>query len=235
MRELELLSSGESPFATEVPAEDARGASWVQPVLVADVQSLGLGDCRPRRRREPVVARAGLERRARLGPVRQGRGHRRRRQGPGPAPAADEPPPPAAVLPPAIKTPSTKRCVGKPPRQTEDPLAPPCVASFTGDNFGVTYQGVNKDEVSVLFYFDGFINDIGTSQGGAPAPGAVLRPAEPADGGRARLHPGAAGVAAVLQRPVPDLRPVRALLRLLRRLGRRRRPAGPTPPTTTTS
>ena len=85
--------------------------------------------------------------------------------GPGPAPAADEPPPPAAVLPPAVKTPSTKRCVGKPPRQTEDPLAPPCVASFTGDNFGATYQGVSKEEVAVLFYFDGFINDIGTSRG----------------------------------------------------------------------
>ncbi len=43
MRELEALASDESPFATEVPAEDARGASWVRPVLVADVQSLGLG------------------------------------------------------------------------------------------------------------------------------------------------------------------------------------------------
>ena len=87
-------------------------------------------------------------------------------KGPGPAPAADDaPPPPAAVLPPAIKTPSTKRCIGKPPRQTEDPLAPPCVASFAGDNFGATYQGVSKDEISVLFYFDGFINDIGTSRG----------------------------------------------------------------------
>ena len=43
MRELEPLASDESPFATEVPAEDARGASWVHPILVADVQSLGLG------------------------------------------------------------------------------------------------------------------------------------------------------------------------------------------------
>src|SRR5205807_1613108 len=82
---------------------------------------------------------------------------------PAPAVAQDlPPPPPAAALPPAIKTPSTKGCVGKPPRQTEDPLAPPCVASFSGDNFGATYQGVSKDEISVLFYFDGFINDIGT-------------------------------------------------------------------------
>src|SRR5207253_2591237 len=87
-------------------------------------------------------------------------------KGPGPAPAADDaPPPPAAVLPPAIKTPSTKRCIGKPPRQTEDPLAPPCVASFAGDNFGATYQGVSKDEVNALFYFDAPINDLGTSRG----------------------------------------------------------------------
>src|SRR5947209_2199028 len=32
--------------------------------------------------------------------------------------------------------PSVKRCVGRPARQTEDPLAPPCVAYFAGDNFG---------------------------------------------------------------------------------------------------
>src|SRR2546427_7521610 len=36
----------------------------------------------------------------------------------------------------AGKNPSTKRCVGKPPRQTEDPMAPPCVAFFSGDNGG---------------------------------------------------------------------------------------------------
>ena len=87
---------------------------------------------------------------------------------PEPAPraqAAPPPPPSAAALPAPVKTPSTKRCVGKPPRQTEDPLAPPCVGSFTGDNFGGTYQGVTKDEIAVLFYFDGFINDIGTSRG----------------------------------------------------------------------
>jgi bifunctional non-homologous end joining protein LigD len=43
MRELEPLASGESPFGAEVPAVDALGATWVHPVLVADVQSLGLG------------------------------------------------------------------------------------------------------------------------------------------------------------------------------------------------
>ena len=53
------------------------------------------------------------------------------------------------------KNPSTKRCVGSPPRQTEDPLSPPCVAYFEGDNFGATYPGVTKDEIRVLFYFTG--------------------------------------------------------------------------------
>src|SRR5947209_7287984 len=87
------------------------------------------------------------------GPSDKGVGTGGTGKGPGPAPAVAQdlpPPPPAAALPPAIKTPSTKGCVGKPPRQTEDPLAPPCVASFSGDNFGATYQGVSKDEISVL-------------------------------------------------------------------------------------
>ncbi|MGW5240930.1 non-homologous end-joining DNA ligase [Monashia sp. NPDC004114] len=42
LRDLESLTSGESPFGGEVPAEDALGATWVRPVLVADVESLGL-------------------------------------------------------------------------------------------------------------------------------------------------------------------------------------------------
>lgn len=56
------------------------------------------------------------------------------------------------------KSPRTKRCVGNPPKQTEDPLAPPCVADFRGDNFGTTYQGVNGEEVRILFYIQGFSN-----------------------------------------------------------------------------
>ena len=51
----------------------------------------------------------------------------------------------------ALKSPTTKRCVGDPPRQTEDPLSPPCVASYSGDNGGATYQGVTRDEVRVVF------------------------------------------------------------------------------------
>lgn len=43
MGDLEPLRTHESPFGSDVPAEDAAGAHWVHPVLVADVQSLGLG------------------------------------------------------------------------------------------------------------------------------------------------------------------------------------------------
>lgn len=49
-------------------------------------------------------------------------------------------------------TPVTKKCVGKPLRQTEDPNAPPCVPFFEGDNFGETWQGVSGDEIRVLIY-----------------------------------------------------------------------------------
>ncbi|MEW1954563.1 non-homologous end-joining DNA ligase [Terrabacter sp. NPDC080008] len=42
LRDLETLTSAESPFATVLPPEDSVGATWVQPVLVADVESLGL-------------------------------------------------------------------------------------------------------------------------------------------------------------------------------------------------
>lgn len=43
MQRLLPIEAGESPFAIEVPREDAARARWVHPVLVADVQSLGLG------------------------------------------------------------------------------------------------------------------------------------------------------------------------------------------------
>ena len=49
-------------------------------------------------------------------------------------------------------TPQTKRCVGKPLRQTEDPNSPPCVPFFDGDNGGETWQGVTGDEIRVLVY-----------------------------------------------------------------------------------
>lgn len=56
------------------------------------------------------------------------------------------------------KTSRTKNCVGNPPRQTEDPLAPPCVADFEGDNGGATYQGVSAEEVRIVLYYDTFVS-----------------------------------------------------------------------------
>src|SRR5207302_1644062 len=53
------------------------------------------------------------------------------------------------------KNPTTKRCVGKPPRQAEDPMSPPCVAYFNGDNGGATYQGVTRDEITVAILWNG--------------------------------------------------------------------------------
>ena len=66
------------------------------------------------------------------------------------------------------KNPSTKRCVGTPPLQTEDPISPPCVADFRGDNFGSTYHGVTRDEVRVVVYVSGAYNSGLTSQGMEP-------------------------------------------------------------------
>jgi hypothetical protein len=53
-----------------------------------------------------------------------------------------------------IRRPGTKRCVGNPPRQTEDPLSPPCIAFFDGDNFGATAKGVTGSEVRVVLQVD---------------------------------------------------------------------------------
>lgn len=49
-----------------------------------------------------------------------------------------------------------KRCVGTPPRQTEDELSPPCVAFFEGDNFGATWRGVTADEIIVAIHWGQF-------------------------------------------------------------------------------
>lgn len=47
-----------------------------------------------------------------------------------------------------------KRCVGRPPRQTEDPISPPCIPYFddNSDNGGATAKGVTRDAVTVVFY-----------------------------------------------------------------------------------
>ncbi|HEX9889895.1 MAG TPA: hypothetical protein VGA69_10485 [Nitriliruptorales bacterium] len=65
------------------------------------------------------------------------------------APLPDAPPPPGVGA-----VPVTKRCVGEPPRQTEDPMSPPCVAHFEGDNGGATYHGVDADEIRIVFIWD---------------------------------------------------------------------------------
>jgi len=71
--------------------------------------------------------------------------------GSGALPGVPPPPPP-----PQFK-PRQKKCVGNPPKQTEDPLSPPCVAFFDGDNGGNTWQGVTKDEISIGYYNDFFV------------------------------------------------------------------------------
>lgn len=53
------------------------------------------------------------------------------------------------------KTPITKQCIGDPPRQTEDPNSPPCVPFFQGSNGGATWQGVSKDQITILLYTSG--------------------------------------------------------------------------------
>jgi len=60
------------------------------------------------------------------------------------------PPPP----PPPQYKPRQKNCVGNPPRQTEDPLSPPCVPFWDHDNGGETWHGVTKDEIKVVLYND---------------------------------------------------------------------------------
>ena len=56
----------------------------------------------------------------------------------------------AAPVDAVVKTvPRTRRCVGDPPRQTEDPQSPPCVPFFSGDNGGATAKGVTPTEIRV--------------------------------------------------------------------------------------
>lgn len=83
----------------------------------------------------------------------------------------DTPPDPGSEIPGgSAKNPSTKRCVGNPPRQSEDPLSPPCAAFFNGDNQGETYLGVTREEVRVLFYVNCCINYVGGSRGSEQTP-----------------------------------------------------------------
>jgi len=75
------------------------------------------------------------------------------------------PPPPGGL--PQGKNVSSKRCVGNPPRQTEDPLSPPCAGFFQGDNGGATARGVTQEEVRVLFViYTGSASGDNCSRGG---------------------------------------------------------------------
>lgn len=56
-------------------------------------------------------------------------------------------PPPATGQ--SVKVPSARRCIGDPPRQTEDPRSPPCVAYWQGDNAGGTSPGVTAATVRI--------------------------------------------------------------------------------------
>ncbi len=61
---------------------------------------------------------------------------------------------PGASAAPTKTAPRLRRCVGNPPRQTEDPQSPPCIAFWEGDNGGATSVGVTADEIRVAVPFD---------------------------------------------------------------------------------
>src|SRR5207244_2206863 len=63
--------------------------------------------------------------------------------------------PGAGATAPGAELTSRFDCVGNPPRQTEDPLSPPCVPSFHGANGGATAAGVSATEIRVIAYLDG--------------------------------------------------------------------------------
>jgi hypothetical protein len=107
------------------------------------------------------------------------------------------PPPPAAGLIQGIGArPNQKHCVGNPPKQSEDPSSPPCVPYFDGDNFGATYQGVQKDEITILVYLDAGSYGFAGQLESTPAPNSYVDidkprlPNCPPDNGSAYNDPG---------------------------------------------
>jgi hypothetical protein len=70
--------------------------------------------------------------------------------GPGGTTTTTAPPPAAPAS--DIKVPRVHRCVGDPPRQTEDSQSPPCIAYWEGDNGGATSKGVTADQITVVSY-----------------------------------------------------------------------------------
>jgi hypothetical protein len=73
--------------------------------------------------------------------------------GPG-GPLLEETPPPPLTEKAPVFVPSHKRCTGTPPRQTDDPLSPPCVPNFDQDNGGKTWAGVTDQEILIIYYND---------------------------------------------------------------------------------
>jgi len=55
----------------------------------------------------------------------------------------------------AAASPTKKTASATRRRQTEDPLAPPCVGYYSGDNGGATYVGVTGQEIRILIYVYG--------------------------------------------------------------------------------
>lgn len=56
----------------------------------------------------------------------------------------------SALLPGRSRVASSARCIGNPPRQTEDPLSPPCRVWTGTDNGGKTGKGVSKDTITIV-------------------------------------------------------------------------------------
>ena len=53
----------------------------------------------------------------------------------------------AEAAPSPIHVTRSRRCIGDPPRQIEDPQSPPCVPYWEGDNGGATTRGVTRNEI----------------------------------------------------------------------------------------
>lgn len=76
--------------------------------------------------------------------------------------------PPLGAVTGVGSSPIEKDCVGNPPRQTEDPLSPPCVGYFQGNNDGATYQGVTGSTIRIVLYYNTGTYQVGNSVYVAP-------------------------------------------------------------------
>jgi HAAS domain-containing protein len=76
-----------------------------------------------------------------------------------------EPQSASAVQKQVIEKARVRRCIGNPPRQTEDPQSPPCVNFWQGDNGGATTKGVTRDEIRVAANVNGGFGGFGHLQG----------------------------------------------------------------------